>query len=114
MPYYKYECECGNKGVKFFILPKYFNDFICPECGSKKIKKIPSLPYEPTVFETMGTFQKRKVLKNIKEIMRKRAHNHMRDRGEMSEIIEREGVKVAKNKGFLTKSGKKIKSIDEK
>lgn len=113
MPYYVYRCqECSALGESFFHSHEDFNKTFCKGCGGA-LDKIPSLPCEASFFETLGTYQKKRVIKGIAGIMKKRAHEHVRDRGEMREMIEKEGENFGVEKGFI-KNGKIIKSIDEK
>jgi len=118
MPLYRYKCSSCNWQSDLIkrTIDERDNEFKCRECD-KECKRMIGAPLGAVVTEQPtkeAKYRGKSVRKGINEELKKRAHSHF-VRNEMDDLIQKYGVKHAKQVGWIDpKTGKKRKLIDEK
>lgn len=108
MPLYNYICHGCNHISKIFSNEELF----CEECGSEEVEKTLSVPQKAKNTVKGDKLHNVSTEPNIREILLERSRKHSLDT--MKDTIDKHGVQIAREKGWVDKKGNVRKYLDEK
>lgn len=117
MPLYQYKCQqkdCGH--ISEYLRNNHDRADVapCSKCGSNNTFRLLSKPLRAINTEKPDKYRGKSVRVGINDELKKRSHEHF-VKNEMDDLIQKYGVKHAKDVGWIDrKTGKKRKLIDEK
>lgn len=108
MPIYSYECKKCDHVSKLFTT----EELLCEECKSPELEKLLSVPQKAKNTVKGDKIRNVNVEPNIRETLLERSRNHSLET--MKETIDKHGVRIAREKGWVDKTGKVRTALDEK
>jgi len=109
MPILAFECFNCKRRVKLFS----HKEHVCPKCGSDRIKRVLSVPLKNRNTEgTTSDYHGMESLSGIKDDVKQRNKKHQIET--LNEVIDKHGVKNAKQQGWIKKDGTKKSDWDDK
>lgn len=108
MPLYCYKCQNCEEISHLF----HYEEKKCEHCGHDDMAKSTSIPLKTKNTIKGDKYRNVNVEPNIRETLLQRSRNHSIET--MKETIDKVGVRIAREKGWVDKTGRLRNKLDEK